>query len=184
MNDRSSRFLMSRLSRCSLKVSPCTVLSVLQCYAMRPQPEAGNVGDSTAEKYGKTAKEAVNFVTRGAAYLANAAKRTVVGDGLANETQNPAGEVTATRCVGRCCGRSDSFCRCCIRILRLFRPAWQGLPHGAVRCSLRVVSDQHLSANTAVTRTAGGAGRRAVESALPTDTCQLCRSAVMVRLHG
>ena len=64
---------------------------------MRLQPEAGNVGESTVDQYGKTAKEAVNFVQRGAAYLANAAKRTVMGDGLADETQNPAGEVTATR---------------------------------------------------------------------------------------
>ena len=66
---------------------------------LRAQPEAGNVGESATERYGKSAKEAVNFVSRGAAYLANAAKRTVMGDGLADETQNPAGEVTATRCA-------------------------------------------------------------------------------------
>jgi len=63
------------------------------------QPEAGNVGESTTEQYTKSAKEAANFVTRGVGYLANAAKQAVVGDGLARESHNPAGEVTATRCV-------------------------------------------------------------------------------------
>ena len=40
-------------------------------------------------------------MTRGVGYLANAAKQAVVGDGLARENHNPAGEVTATRCAAR-----------------------------------------------------------------------------------
>ncbi len=65
------------------------------------QPEAGNVGESTTEQYTKSAKEAANFVTRGVGYLANAAKQAVVGDGLARESHNPAGEVAGTRWEAR-----------------------------------------------------------------------------------
>ena len=82
--------LVSGIIVCAAGLAPLSF-----CFAL--QPGDSNVGESATSQYAKSAKEAVNFVARGAGYLANAAKQAVVGDGLARENHNPAGEVTATR---------------------------------------------------------------------------------------
>lgn len=76
-------------------------------HSVMVQPE--NSGDSAIGRTVKRAKETVHYVTRGAGYLATAAKQAVTGTDHAAESQQPAGETTVRCAAGLLC--SDEWLR-------------------------------------------------------------------------